>query len=124
MILAMRDPASQRPATESRNAFRRVRYWCSWKVDAGSVVGILANSATGWDLRSINTGVLAMTWIGKILTILVMVAALIWMFLNVQTYVTRTNWYAEAKKYREGYNTAIAAREADYRAGQTEIDSM
>ena len=65
-----------------------------------------------------------MTWIGKILTILVMIAALVWMFLNVQTYVTRTNWYAEAKKYREGYDKAVAAREADYRASQADVDAI
>lgn len=65
-----------------------------------------------------------MTWIGKILTIFVMIAALVWMFLNVQAQVTRTNWYVEAKKYREYSEKAIAAREADYRAGQADIDAV
>lgn len=63
-----------------------------------------------------------MTWLGKILTIFVMIASLIWMFLNVQAVVARNNWYAEAKKYREAYEKALAAREADYRAGQAAID--
>lgn len=65
-----------------------------------------------------------MTWIGKILTVLVMLAAIVWMFLNAQSYATRTNWNAEANRYRDAYNAAIKARETDYRAGQAEVDNI
>jgi len=65
-----------------------------------------------------------MTWIGKILTILVMIASIVWMFLNVQAYVTRTNWYEEAKKYREGFAKANAAREAEYQASRADLDAV
>ena len=63
-----------------------------------------------------------MTWIGKILTVLVMIAAVVWMFLNVQAFTTRTNWKIEADRYKDAFKKAIDAREADYRAGLTEVD--
>ena len=41
-----------------------------------------------------------MTAIGKMLVFLVLVLSLVWNFLTVNAYATRTNWRAEAKRYQ------------------------
>ncbi len=65
-----------------------------------------------------------MTLLGKILAVMVTLFALVWMFFNVQSYVARTNWKAEADKYRERADKALKAREDDYRAGQADKDAL
>ena len=45
-----------------------------------------------------------MTWLGKILTIVIFLGALVWAFLTVQTYVLRTNWKVERDKYKTAYD--------------------
>jgi hypothetical protein len=46
-----------------------------------------------------------MTWLGKILTFVVMIGVIIWMYFTVQAYATRTNWKTE-------YETAKANEKA------------
>ena len=64
-----------------------------------------------------------MTWRGKILAMLVMLLALVWMYFTVNVYVTRTNWKNQRDMYEKGYKEAIAAREAEYRAHQSADDA-
>lgn len=64
-----------------------------------------------------------MTWLGKILAMLVMLLSLVWMYFTANVYVTRTNWKTEADKYKKAYSEAIAARESEYRAHQSADDA-
>ncbi len=57
-----------------------------------------------------------MTWLGKILAVLVMLLALVWVWLTAKVYVTRTNWKTEMERYKKGYGEAVAARDAEYTA--------
>ena len=41
-----------------------------------------------------------MTWLGKILTIVVMLGAVVWAYFTVQSYVTRVNWKNELERER------------------------
>jgi hypothetical protein len=65
-----------------------------------------------------------MTWLGKILTILVFLGALVWIFLNVQSYALSTNWKNEYDRWRGAYKDAQAKREDDYRARTTAEDAL
>jgi hypothetical protein len=60
-----------------------------------------------------------MTWLGKILAMLVMLLSLVWMYFTVNVYVTRTNWKTQADTYKDAHTKALAAREAEYRAHQS-----
>jgi len=74
-----------------------------------------------------------MTWVGKILAVLVLVLALAWMWFTASVYVARTNWkndrdawkklYEEAKTARttelDSYKAEKAALEAELLAAQT-----
>ena len=64
-----------------------------------------------------------MTWLGKILAVLVMILSLVWMYFTVNVYVTRTNWKTEADKYKKVYGEAIAARESEHRTHQSADDA-
>jgi hypothetical protein len=55
-----------------------------------------------------------MTWLGKILTIVVMLGALVWAYLTIQAFVLRTNWKVERDKYKAAYEEAKAKRQDDY----------
>lgn len=54
-----------------------------------------------------------MTWLGKILTIVIFLGALVWAFFTVQNYVLRTNWRTEYEKYKAAYKDASAKRQED-----------
>jgi hypothetical protein len=56
-----------------------------------------------------------MTWLGKILTVLVFLGALVWAYFTVNTYVLRTNWKVERDRYKVAYDEARARREDDHR---------
>lgn len=56
-----------------------------------------------------------MTWLGKILTVLVFLGALVWAYFTVNTYVLRTNWKVERDRYKAAYDEARARREDDYK---------
>ncbi|HUR53588.1 MAG TPA: hypothetical protein VMZ71_05635 [Gemmataceae bacterium] len=64
-----------------------------------------------------------MTWLGKILAMLVMLLSLVWMYFTVNVYVTRTNWKTQRDMYKKGYDEAIAARESEYRVHQSADDA-
>ena len=55
-----------------------------------------------------------MTWLGKILTIVIFLGALVWAFFTVQNYVLRTNWKTEYDKYKAAYKEASTKRQEDY----------
>jgi hypothetical protein len=55
-----------------------------------------------------------MTWLGKILTVVVFLGVLLWAYFTVQSYALRTNWKVEAEKYKDAYTKAVAARQSEY----------
>jgi hypothetical protein len=59
-----------------------------------------------------------MTWLGKILTFLVMIGAVMAAYFMVQAYVTRVNWKADRDKYKAAYEKAVAALDAELRRSQ------
>jgi hypothetical protein len=65
-----------------------------------------------------------MTWLGKILTFVVMLAAVVWIYFTAVSYVTRTNWKTEYEKYKAAYNTALATRTAEYNRYQSSEDAL
>lgn len=64
-----------------------------------------------------------MTWIGKILAVLVMVMSLVWMWFSVSAFATRTNWKVQADMYKKAYDDAKAARQSEYDLHQSEKDA-
>jgi hypothetical protein len=55
-----------------------------------------------------------MTWLGKILTIVIFLGALVWAYFTVQSYVLRTNWKVERDRYKAAYDEARAKRQDDH----------
>ncbi len=64
-----------------------------------------------------------MSWLGRILVFLVLIASLAWAYFTVNVYVTRNNWKAEAERYKKAYQEISAAREADWNFLQKEKDT-
>jgi hypothetical protein len=65
-----------------------------------------------------------MTWIGKILAILVMVMSLVWMWFSVSAFATRTNWKVQADIYKKAYEEAKTARGSEFNIYQSEKDAL
>ena len=65
-----------------------------------------------------------MTWIGKILAILVMVMSLVWMWFSVSAFATRTNWKVQADMYKKAYDEAKNARQSEFNIYQSEKDAI
>jgi len=65
-----------------------------------------------------------MSWIGKILAVLVMVLALVWMWFTASVYAARTNWRTQAIAYKDALKDAVAARESEYRTNLAERDAL
>lgn len=65
-----------------------------------------------------------MTWLGKILTFVVFIGAIVWVFFTVQAYATRTNWKTEADKYRKAFDEAKSRREDEHRRNQVSEDAL
>ncbi len=65
-----------------------------------------------------------MTWLGKILTFLVMITAVAGAYFTAQAYVTRTNWKFEADKYKTAYRDAVTKRDEEYRRNQSSEDAL
>ncbi len=59
-----------------------------------------------------------MTWLGKILTFVVMVASVVWMYLTAQAFVTRTNWQARASSLETALKETRSARETEFQRFQ------
>jgi len=54
-----------------------------------------------------------MSWLGKILTFVVLVGALVGVFFTTQSFVTRTNWKKDRDDYKAAYEKAINAQAAE-----------
>jgi len=54
-----------------------------------------------------------MTWLGKILTIVIFVGALVWAYFTIQSHVLATNWKVERDRYATAYKEAAAKRQDD-----------
>jgi len=54
-----------------------------------------------------------MTWLGKILTIVIFIGALVWGYLTIQSHVLATNWKFERDRYKAAYDEARAKRQDD-----------
>jgi hypothetical protein len=54
-----------------------------------------------------------MTWLGKILTIVIFVGALVWAYFTIQSHVLATNWKVERDRYKAAYDEARAKRQDD-----------
>lgn len=65
-----------------------------------------------------------MTLIGKILAVLVLLLALVWMWFTVSVFVARTNWKSQAETYKAAYAEARTARETEHGAYQAEKDAL
>ena len=61
-----------------------------------------------------------MTALGKLLVFLVLFLSLIWNFLTINAYATRTNWQKEAKKYQE--QAQVAADSANKMKAQLDAE--
>jgi hypothetical protein len=64
-----------------------------------------------------------MTWLGKILCILVFIGAVVWVGFTVNAYVARTNWKAYAAEAKKGFQDAEAARLKDRRDLEAQRDA-
>ena len=56
-----------------------------------------------------------MTWLGKILTFVVMIGAVVWAYFTAQAYVTRVNWKTELDRERVARKASDAALLAEQR---------
>lgn len=68
-----------------------------------------------------------MTWLGKIVAVLVLLLSLVWVWLTATVYVTRTNWKTRAETYKTAYDKAVARLEverADYATKQADLQTQ
>ncbi|HYH64613.1 MAG TPA: hypothetical protein VD866_07965 [Urbifossiella sp.] len=65
-----------------------------------------------------------MSWLGKILAVLVLLLALVWMWFTVSVFAARTNWKTRADNYEKAHKDAVAARDNEYRTGLAEQDAL
>lgn len=65
-----------------------------------------------------------MSWLGKILTFLVLIGACVWAFFTVQVYVTRTNWKTRADAFEKAFKESEEARQKEYRESQANRDAL
>lgn len=65
-----------------------------------------------------------MSWLGKILTFLVLIASVVWMALTVNVYVTRTNWKARADGYEKALKESEANRRTELNNSRTEQEKL
>lgn len=65
-----------------------------------------------------------MTWLGKILTFVVMIAAVAWMYFTVQAYVTRTNWKTALEGWQDSYNKLSKARDIEVERNRANEDHL
>jgi len=68
-----------------------------------------------------------MSWLGKILTFLVLVGAVVWAAFTVNVYVTRTNWKVRADNFEKAFRESEANRERerrDYEANREALVRM
>jgi hypothetical protein len=65
-----------------------------------------------------------MTWLGKILTILVLVVSLVWVYMTALAWSTRTNWKTSADKYRAALDESEKLRKQENEDAQKQIAAL
>jgi hypothetical protein len=65
-----------------------------------------------------------MTWLGKILTVLIFVGALAWAYLNVQSHVLSTNWKLDRDRWASAYKEVAAKRQDEANRHATAEDLL
>ncbi|AMV29796.1 hypothetical protein VT84_35715 [Gemmata sp. SH-PL17] len=65
-----------------------------------------------------------MSWLGKILTFLVLIASLVWAYFTVNVYATRTNWKARADAYEKALKLSEANRDAELVSTRAEKEQL
>ncbi|VTR91021.1 Uncharacterized protein OS=Blastopirellula marina DSM 3645 GN=DSM3645_09607 PE=4 SV=1 [Gemmata massiliana] len=65
-----------------------------------------------------------MSWLGKILTFLVLIAALVWAYFTVSVYATRTNWKVRADAYEKALKLSEANRDAELTSTRAEKEQL
>jgi hypothetical protein len=65
-----------------------------------------------------------MTWLGKILTFVVLIASVVWMYLNVQAYVTQTNWKTALEKWKVQLDASENLRKVELARYQASEDAL
>jgi hypothetical protein len=65
-----------------------------------------------------------MTWLGKILTFVVMIGAALWAYFTVQAFVTRANWKAELDRYKVAFKESEAARVTETARSRAAEDAL
>ncbi|HSQ58310.1 MAG TPA: hypothetical protein VLM40_21495 [Gemmata sp.] len=65
-----------------------------------------------------------MTWLGKILTFVVMIGAVVWAYFTAQAFVTRVNWKTEADRQSAARKASDAAHVSDAHLYAAEIDTL
>lgn len=65
-----------------------------------------------------------MTWLGKILTVMVFLLALCWVWLTALSFATRTNWKTSSDKYKAALEQSESLRKREYDAAQSKIADL
>ena len=65
-----------------------------------------------------------MSWLGKILAVVAMVLAVVWMALTASVYSNRVNWKVRSDQLEKAYADAKTAREGEYRVYLAEKDAL
>src|SRR5688572_6944834 len=65
-----------------------------------------------------------MSWLGKILTFLVLIGACVWAYFTVNVYATRTNWKVRADAMEKAAKESQANRELERRDWEANRDAL
>lgn len=65
-----------------------------------------------------------MSWLGKILTFLVLIASVVWMAITVNVYVTRTNWKVRSDAYEKALKESEANRRTELNDSRVERERL
>jgi len=65
-----------------------------------------------------------MSWFGKILTFVVLIASFIWAYFTVNAYATRTNWKVRADAYEKAFRESEDARQREFRDFQSSREAL
>lgn len=65
-----------------------------------------------------------MTWLGKILAFVVLIASIVGIYFSVQAYVTRTNWKTAYDKLKNDYKQSLEVRNTEFGRHQSSEDAL
>jgi hypothetical protein len=65
-----------------------------------------------------------MSWLGKILTFVVLIASVVWVYFTVGAYATRTNWKVRADAFEKAAKDSEASREREMRDNQAAREAL